>query len=133
MGYASPTQFTFGVGDIARRLGQEVRASGRYTSDKWRIAYIAGLIERHGFPEPLPFPGAAAGEIKSRSRWIRSSVDRWFEDRDPAGAAHADAAAMREAASDMDARAADLGRAVRAGREAIAAGHNLRVIVGGAA
>lgn len=118
MGYVDPRSFTYDLGAVTRMLGQDRRTpGGAFTSDRWRIAYLTTLIADHGFPAPLPLPGASVGEVRARSRWTRSSVEKWFEDRDPDGTAAADARAARDGAVIMDARAEAIGlRMIDGGR-----------------
>ncbi len=101
------TQFTYGVTDIIRRLGQEYRPGGALTSDAWRLGHIADLVTHNNFPEPLPLPKRADPRaICQRSRWIAVAVDDWFTGLLPTSAARADErAAFNAAANDMDRRA----------------------------
>jgi hypothetical protein len=109
VGYASTSQFTYDLGAIMRRLGQEYHSPGRETSTAWRIGYATKLIDKHDFPVPLPYAGDDPTAVHKRSRWTIPSVDKWFEDRDPDGTTAADAKDARAAADTMDARAVEMG------------------------
>jgi hypothetical protein len=105
-GAAPHRNFTYGLADNMRRLGQEHR------SHRWQIAYATLLIASEGFPAPLPLPSGdgLTSDVKPRSRWAQDSVDRWFDDRTPPGATDAiDRQAARDAGDVMDQRAAALG------------------------
>jgi hypothetical protein len=96
---------TLGFFDIVRRLG----VMGR--SNTWQVAYIDGLIERYGFPKPLPLLNRnrwiEGAHIKAR--WNRAAVEAWELDRLPPDAATAvDRNLLAEAGERMDARAAAL-------------------------
>lgn len=96
---------TLGFYDIVRRLG----VMGR--TDRYQVAYIDGLIERYGFPKPLPLLNRRVWieGAHPKARWNRAAVEAWELDRLPPEAATAvDRAALAEAGDRMDARAAAL-------------------------
>lgn len=92
-------RFTYGLGDVARRLGVDHRPR------RWQLRYLTRLIDGQGFPAPLP---TLVGErliefAHGASRWMRDPVDQWFDDRHgdddaPIGGAMA----MRAGQRDMD-------------------------------
>lgn len=90
---------------IRRRLGRLDYGIDRLTT------LLKALIESHGFPPPLPYlrAGELTQDVSDKASWIRSVVDQWLLDFLPpeAGAA-LDAQARRQAADEMDARAANL-------------------------
>lgn len=89
---------------IKRRLG----ATG---SDKRICAFVTELIDKKGFPPPLPAYSArrVVEHVIKHSRWIRVAVDTWFDNfLPPEASAAIDAAAMAAAAADMDDRAGHL-------------------------
>lgn len=111
----APAQ-TYGVDDIARRLGQQDH------TPRWHARFVARLIETQKFPEPYP---TMIGErlitkTHPRSRWARVAVDVWFDDRLPPDASAAlDRAAEAEGVRDMDARAEAIGlKLIQGGRRA---------------
>ena len=126
MGYASTARtFTWGLGEIIRRLGQE-RIGERERSTRWRIGYLSKMVAA-GFPKPLPvlIGDTLTDEVCAKSRWPIAEVEAWFENRTPPGGTSAsEVEARRAGESDMDDRAAQIGRAI--------AGRNLRVIDGDA-
>jgi hypothetical protein len=102
---------TCGLFDILARLGQ-AQAGTRRRSPAWAARYIQALIDREGFPAPLPIlhGDKLCREIRTRSRWQLAAVDAWFDDQaGPAASNHVDAAAARQAAQAMDERAFHLG------------------------
>ena len=93
---------------IRRRLGREDYGDGRL------VTYVSKLIEKAGFPKPLPHMSTRKVEliehVTNNSRWLRPAVDQWFDDfLPPEAVAAMDAAAMSAAASDMDEAAKTLG------------------------
>lgn len=106
--------FTYGLGDIMRRLGQDGRSA------RWQLRFIASLIDEEDFPAGLP--NMRGGRLIRTpiisTRWHRTPVDEWFMGRvDPDAAEAVERAARIEAARVMDARAASIGlRVVNGGR-----------------
>jgi len=93
---------------LRRQLGRQDLTPGRF------VRMVEALIANSGFPPPLPSFSQSKGlvlEVNQRSCWIRVAVEAWLQDfLPPANACAIDAAAMREAASDLDAAAANLGK-----------------------
>jgi len=92
---------------IKRQLGR-----GDF-GDRRMCTYVRALMQHEGFPPPLPclVKRELTREVTPKSRWIRSAVDAWIEDfLPPANAAAVDRIAQLQAADDMDAAAANLGR-----------------------
>lgn len=90
---------------IRRRLGRL-----DYGADRM-VTLVTGLIGQHGFPPPLPYLRAKelVQDVSDKASWIRSAVDQWlFDFLPPEAGAALDAAARRQAADEMDARAANL-------------------------
>lgn len=90
---------------IRRRLGRRDYGIDRLTT------LIRGLIDQYGFPPPLPYLRAntLTQDPSDKASWIRTVVDQWLLDFLPPEAGVAlDAQARREAADEMDARAANL-------------------------
>lgn len=105
--------FTYSLGAIMRRLGQDRTDSGRERGLQWQIAYITRLITLADFPEPFPLPieGGLTSDVRRGSRWNAEAVDYWFTNQmNPAAQAQASAAQVNAAAGAMDDRAARLGR-----------------------
>ena len=114
--------FTYTLGAIMRRLGQDRTDSGRERGVQWQIAYVTQLITLADFPDPFPLPiqNGLTKEVRPSSRWNAEAVDYWFTNQmNPAAQAQAAAAQINAAAGAMDDRAARLG--------------NLTLIEGGAA
>ena len=106
---------------IRQRLGKS-GTHGKAYSGARMARYLALLIDDHGFPPPFPCLRRVGGvdhlvELPcEQSSWPRDAVDQWFADYLLTNNANAiDAAAMREAAHDMDRAAFGL-RLVRGGR-----------------
>lgn len=94
---------------IRRAFGQ----SGKKAPSDSRFArFLAGLIDRHGFPRPLPHPRHGGGietGVAPKSEWLRAGVVEWFGDYLPPDThAALDAAAEALAAADMDQAAGGL-------------------------
>lgn len=122
MRYA-PDEFTIGIGGVIDRLGQLEGPRGPRTT-KWMVAHITGLIDRHGFPPPIPSGNSTAPH--ARSRWLTHAVEHWLGSFMPPGAsAAAERAAERQAGDELDAAAAAI--AQRYGNP------GLRVVEGGRA
>lgn len=114
-------EFTLGVDAIIARLGQLTSSTGRPRSLRWKLNHLATLIDRNGFPPPLPFAGSITPS--AQSRWLAAAIDAWLGDFMPPGASDAiEAAARREADRDLDANATAIARM---------AARNLRVVEGG--
>lgn len=118
MAFADQNCFTYDLGAVIRRLGQERDSRGRERTTAYRTRYIQALIAKAGFPAPLPLMRGdkLIDDVLPASRWPIVAVDRWFGDRDPESAAQVDLAAERKAAGDMDARAAAIAAGVRDGK-----------------
>lgn len=76
-------------------------------------AYVSELIDRAGFPKPLPHRkhgGGLSWDVSySRSQWIRTGVISWLGDfLPPAAACAIDDLAREEAADEMDQAARSL-------------------------
>lgn len=97
---------------IRRQLGRQ-----NY-GDRRMVTYVGLLIDRHGFPPPLPTlvrAGLVTG-VTSDSRWHRGAVDAWLDDfLPPDNSAQVDRAALTAAASEMDNAAGHL-QLIRGGR-----------------
>lgn len=82
-------------------------------TDECRERYITNLIDKRGFPAPLPHEDAK-GEIQDsvsakRSQWVRQGVEAWLGDYlPPAAAAALDSEAAEIAAAEMDEAAGNL-------------------------
>ena len=103
---ASVPAQTYGVEDIARRLGQQDH------TPRWHARFVSRLVETQQFPQPFPtmIGERLITETHPRSRWSRVAVDAWFDDRLPPDAGAAlDRAAEAEAVRNMDARAEAIG------------------------
>lgn len=90
---------------IRRRLGRT-----DYSGDRM-VAYVSALVDGHDFPKPFPRMKRKqlVEDVAIASTWPRAAVDQWLLDWLPPDAGAAlDAAARREAADTMDARAASL-------------------------
>lgn len=83
-------------------------------SDKVFIGYVQALVEECGFPRPFPSHIKRKGltaAVTRHSSFRRDAVEAWAADYLPcACAATLDAAALDQAAQDMDQAAAQLGR-----------------------
>lgn len=124
MSYPRP-QFTYGLGELMRRLGQDRDHAGRERSPRWQAAYVTALIDSHGFPAPFPFirGGRLIATVHRDSRWPVDAVDAWLDDWTPPGATSAaERDARNQAAAAMDQAAHDLAGQL-----------GLRVITGGRA
>jgi hypothetical protein len=91
---------------VAKQLGHK-------GSDALLEAYLQDLVDELGFPRPLPhwkWGGGISKDIDARrSRWRREAVIAWLDDYLPPDAALAiDAAAMADAADEMDRAAGSL-------------------------
>lgn len=100
----APTVSLFWIG---RTLGH------RRKGDASLIAFVDLLIERLGFPQPLPHyrnGGGLETGVTARSEWLRAGVEAWLEDNflPPSAAASLDREAEAEAAAAMDAAAHNL-------------------------
>lgn len=94
---------TLGFFDIMRRLGTYGRSAA------WQTKYLDGLIDRYGFPKPLPLEhrGKWIEAAHPKARWNRRAVEAWELDRlPPAAAAQVDAHALEAAGDRMNDRAA---------------------------
>ena len=104
---------TYGFLALRRMLGQRDLTPGRF------VSYLKALIETEGFPKPLPTWIQRKGlerDVTDRSKWIAAGVDAWLADFLPPDLSAAiDAAAMAEAAAEMDSAAAGL-RLIAGGR-----------------
>lgn len=85
----NPHIYTFG--EICDQLGLFQR------SLQYRQAYIRTMVDKAGFPEPLPALNRSAGELTTgadavtpKANWQRAAVDAWFDRRLPPGARAAD-------------------------------------------
>lgn len=92
---------------VRTRLGRGEMSDPRF------VAYVQGLVDECGFPPP--FPSKLKGQpltraVTAHSTFRRDAVEAWIDSfLPPACAASLDAQAMRAAAEDLDARAAQLG------------------------
>lgn len=126
MGHPFPT-FTYGLGDIIARLGQQHGRGGASRTPAWQTRYLATLIADAGFPAPLPAMrgGRLVRAVMLSSRWPIAAVDAWFAGFMPPDGDPADAIAERAAADEMDRAARDLAAGLR--------GRRLHLVAGGAA
>lgn len=93
---------------IRRRLGRQG------WGDRRTCTLVQQLVDHRQFPAPFPSTQGKAREltdaVTGNSTWLRAAVDQWFDGYlTPAAGAALDAAAMAQAAQDMDARAGQLG------------------------
>ncbi len=81
--------------------------------DRRKERYIKTLIEKRGFPQPLPhekWGGGISDTVSAtRSEWIRAGVEEWLgRYLPPAAGAALDADAKNAAAHEMDRAAGEL-------------------------
>lgn len=105
-----PAARTCNLHYIRRELGQT------HYSDKRMVGYLAQLVDRYGFPAPLPSArkgGSVSTAVHSDSKWLRLAVDAWLDQGMPPPQAafiakERDRRAHADAADDMDAAAHNL-------------------------
>lgn len=111
---------TVGLNYIMAELGKDGHSA------RWQVRFVNLLIDRNGFPHPLPDMRGATliTGVTTHSKWQRHAVDQWFLDRLPPEAAAAEEAQRQLAANDDMDEAAALVAANMAGRRH---GHGLGV------
>lgn len=102
---AARDELTYTIWQVARLIGCKHFGKDRL------LSYMRALIAAHGFPRPLPAPvkKRAVADVHPESQWRRVAVDHWLDGYLPPDCPAAlDERALAAAATDMDARAANL-------------------------